>query len=193
MKHCNCKGSEVFYGEFSGIPEEPSPAWRSRQHPKVPQIIAEAAHHFASAALAHFRYCPATSISLSVVAPNESSLSGVKSGQLATTSGLGFASGDGGIDALQAVSIMATVTINRFLMDFFLQCLANRGLLDLDLGNGFRCAALGVVAYLSGKLQHFGLIGTGNRPAICSAFDVCAAHCQQKRQRPDEPNLRAKH
>jgi hypothetical protein len=147
----------------------------------------------ASAALAHFRYCPATSINFSVVAPKESSLSGVKSGQLATTSGLGFASGDGGIDALQAVSIMATVTINRFLMDFFLQCLPDGRLLDLDLGNGFRCAALGVVAHLSGKLQHFGLICAGNRPAIRSALDVRAAHRQQKRQRPDQPNLRAKH
>lgn len=109
------------------------------------------------------------------------------------TSGVGFASGDGGIDALQAASIMAAVTINRFFMDFLFQCLPDGRLLDLDLGNGLRCASLGVVAYLAGKLQHFGLVGTGNRPAVRSALDVCATDRQQKRQRPDKPNLRAKH
>jgi hypothetical protein len=155
--------------------------------------VERAAHYFAIAARWHFRYCPATSISLSVVAPKESSLSGVKSGQLATTSGLGFASGDGGINALQLVSRMHTLAVHKFFMNFPFHRRTDGCVLDLNLRNGLGGAALGIVTHLSGKLQHFGLICSRNRPAIRSALDVCTAHRQKKRQRPDQPNLRAKH
>lgn len=70
---------------------------------------------FIPAAARHSWYIPATSTSLAVTAPNESSLSGARLGQLATSSGLGP---EGLIDEAQAVSRQAAHGIIRDMARF---------------------------------------------------------------------------
>lgn len=76
-----------------------------------------------NAAARHSRYCCATSTSLAVVAPKLSSLRGASLGHDTTTSGSGFVSREGGIEALQLLSRMAAVSVNGVCLDLTLHLL----------------------------------------------------------------------
>lgn len=58
---------------------------------------------------------------------------------MAITSGLGFLSGESGIDELQAASVSNAIPVHRLFTDLSLDSLAHGDIFDLDGANGLCC------------------------------------------------------
>src|SRR4051812_32180728 len=97
----------------------------------------------ASAASRHSRYVFPCSTTFASNAPMESSLSGVGAGQAATTSGLGWPSGDGLVGKLHPRSRNPALSVDSIFTDLALGLL-NDGRIDrLEFGDGISGSLLG--------------------------------------------------
>lgn len=124
-----------------------------------------------SAAARHSRYWPATSTSLAVVAPKLGSVSGVSSGQEATTSGVGPA-GERGIEALQLLRRMHAVAVDSLFANLTLHLVLDGGVLDLDAGDGL---GRGVIRRLGSALLDRALARLARDLAVLAEADAVPA------------------